>query len=256
MSLSGEEPSTPMSLSGEEPNAPMSLAGEEPNVASNAAKDPAAPRVSRRSAAVRVIAGLILAGVIVGMVWVILAPPIHGVVALTRSGNRAHAYLGNESDKLFLGQFLLVGMVVVVAIVAAVLVWQWRAHRGPVLVAALAIGAAGATGAAAGVGAALARWRYGAIDMAAAPVTPERRVHYVVEAPSVIFGHSPWQIAATVLFPAAMGALAYALIAVATARDDLGAWPSESAGVLPALSASVPAPAGDASPTPSASSPS
>jgi hypothetical protein len=50
-------------------------------------------------------------------------------------------------------------------------------------------------------------------------------VYYVVEAPPTFFGHSPLQIAVTVLFPAAIAALAYALIAVSTARDDLGGWP-------------------------------
>ena len=56
-------------------------------------------------------------------------------------------------------------------------------------------------------------------------MSPEHRVHYVVEAPAVFFGHSPLQIAATVLFPAAIAALVYALMAVSTARDDLDAWP-------------------------------
>jgi hypothetical protein len=111
------------------------------------------------------------------------------------------------------------------AVVAAVLLWQWRAHRGPAMVAALAIGAAAAAGAAAGVGAVLVHWRYGAIDIAGAPVSPEHRVHYVVEAPAVFFGQSPLQIAATILLPAATAALVYALIAVSTQRDDLGAWP-------------------------------
>ena len=135
------------------------------------------------------------------------------------------AYLGNEADHFFIAAFLIVGMLGVLAVVAAVLVWQWRAHRGPVMVAALAIGAAAAAGAAAGVGAVLVHWRYGTIDIAGAPVSPEHRVHYVIEAPAVFFGHSPLQIAATVLFPAAVAALVYALIAASTARDDLGAWP-------------------------------
>ena len=50
-------------------------------------------------------------------------------------------------------------------------------------------------------------------------------MHYVVEAPAVFFGHAPLQIAATILFPAAVAALVYALMAVSTSRDDLGAWP-------------------------------
>jgi hypothetical protein len=100
------------------------------------------------------------------------------------------------------------------------------------MVAALAIGAAAATAAAAGVGAALVRLRYGAIDIAGAPVSPEHRVHYVVEAPPVFFGHGPLQIAATILFPAAVAALVYALMAVSTQRDDLGAWPPVEQPVL------------------------
>ena len=56
---------------------------------------------------------------------------------------------------------------------------------------------------------------------------PENRVHYVVEAPAVFFGHSPLLIATFVLFPAAVAALVYGLCAVSTTRDDLGAWPPE-----------------------------
>jgi len=111
-------------------------------------------------------------------------------------------------------------------------VWQWRAHRGPAMVAAVAVGAAAAAGAAAGVGAALAHWQYGAIDIAQAPVSPEHRVHYVVEAPAVFFGHGPLQIAASILFPAAVAAFVYAVLAVSTQRDDLGAWPPEEGPVI------------------------
>jgi uncharacterized membrane protein len=192
----------------------------------------AAPRISRRKAVVTAVAGLVATGVLLGALWAWLAPPIHGVVALTKSGNRIKAYLGNEADHFFIAAFLIVGMLSVLAVVAAVLLWQWRAHRGPGMVAALAIGVAAGTGAAAGVGAALVRWRYGAIDIAGAPVSPEHRVHYVIEAPAVFFGHSPLQIAATILFPAAAGALVYALMAVSTQRDDLGAWPPVEAPVL------------------------
>jgi hypothetical protein len=159
------------------------------------------------------------------VLWAWLAPSIHGVVALTKRGERVKGYVGNESDHFFIAAFLIVGMLGALAVVAAVLLWQWRAHRGPVMVAALAIGAAAAAGVAAGVGAVLVRWRYGVIDIAGAPVSPERRVHYVMEAPAVFFGHSPLQIAATILLPAAAAALVYALMAVSTQRDDLGAWP-------------------------------
>ncbi len=188
-------------------------------------KDVEPPRLSKRRAVLVTVAGLTVAGAVVGALWAWLAPPIHGVVALTKSGERIKAYLGNEADHFFIAAFLLVGMLGAVAVVAAVLLWQWRAHRGPAMVAALSIGVAAGTGAAAAVGAVLARLRYGSIDMSAAPVSPEHRVHYVVEAPAVFFGHSPLQIAATILLPAAAAALVYALMAVSTARDDLGAWP-------------------------------
>ena len=93
------------------------------------------------------------------------------------------------------------------------LVWQWRAHRGPVMVAALAVGQRWPRGGRRGVGAALgAAGVTASIDVAAAPVTPEHRVHYVTEAPAVFFGHTPLQIAATILFPAAAAALVYALM--------------------------------------------
>jgi Protein of unknown function (DUF2567) len=183
------------------------------------------PRISRRLAVVIAVAGLTVAGALVGALWAWLAPSIHGVVALTKSGERVKAYLGNEADHFFISAFLIVGMLSALCVIAAVLLWQWRAHRGPAMVAALAGGAAAAAGAAAGVGAALVRWQYGVVDIAAAPVSPEHRVHYIVEAPAVFFGHSPLQIAATVLFPVAAAALVYSTIAMATSRDDLGAWP-------------------------------
>ena len=183
------------------------------------------PRFSHRGAALAVVIGLAVAGALIGALWAWIAPPIHSVVALTKSGDRVQAALGNEADNFFVAAFLLVGMVVVLAVVCAVLVWQWRAHRGPVMVAALTIGSAAAAGAAAGVGAVLVRSRYGTIDIAGAPISPENRVHYVIEAPPVFFAQTPLLIATSILFPAAMAALTYALIAVSTARDDLGGWP-------------------------------
>ena len=48
---------------------------------------------------------------------------------------------------------------------------------------------------------------------------------YVTEAPAVFFGHSPLQIAASIVFPAGVAALVYAICALSTTRDDLGAWP-------------------------------
>ena len=190
------------------------------------------PRISRRRAAATVIVGLTAAGALTGAFWAWIAPPIHGVIALTKSGDRVHAALGSETDNFFIAAFLVVGLVVVLAIVAAVSVWQWRPHRGPVMCAALSIGSALAFGAAAGVGALIVRSRYDVIDIAGAPISSDDRVVYVTEAPPVFFAHSGWVIAASVLFPAALAALVYALVAVSTPRDDLGGWPPEEEPVL------------------------
>ena len=192
----------------------------------------APPRIPHARAAVTVVVGLALGGAALGALWAWIAPPIHGVIALTKSGNRVHAALGAETDNFFNAAFLLVGLVVALAVVSAVLVWQWRPHRGPLLCTALAVGSAAAAGAAAGVGALIVRARYDIIDIAGAPISPEHRVIYVTEAPPVFFSHSGWLIAATVLFPAAMAALVYSLIAVSSSRDDLGGWPPEEP-VLP-----------------------
>jgi hypothetical protein len=185
------------------------------------------PRVSRARAVRIVIVGLAVAGAALGALWAWLAPDIHGVVALTKGGERVRAYLGNEADDFFLAAFLLMGMVSALAVVAAVLVWQWRAHRGPTMLTALAIGSAAAAAAAAGVGAVLVHLRYGTVDVGAAPISPEHRVHYILEAPPVFFSQSPLVAAITIVVPAGIAALVYSLIAVATARDDLGAWPPE-----------------------------
>jgi hypothetical protein len=192
----------------------------------------APPRISRRRAAATVLVGLAVAGALVGALWAWIAPPIHGVIALTKSGDRVHAALGSESDNFFIAAFLLVGLIVALAVVAAVLTWQWRPHRGPVMCAAVSIGSAVAFAAAAGVGALIVRSRYDIIDIAGAPISPDDRVVYVTEAPPVFFAHSGWLIAVSTLFPAAVAALVYALIAVSTSRDDLGGWPPEEEPVL------------------------
>ncbi len=98
----------------------------------------APPRISRRRAVATTVVGLTVSGALVGALWAWLAPSIHGVVALTKRGERVKAYLGNESDHFFVSAFLIVGMLGALAVVAAVLLWQWRAHRGPAMVAVAA----------------------------------------------------------------------------------------------------------------------
>jgi hypothetical protein len=144
---------------------------------------------------------------------------------LAKDGDRVRGYVGDESDHLFVAAFELIGFLFVLAVVSATLLWKWRPHRGPLLVAAMSIGLTAAAAVAAGVGALLAHVRYGTIDVAAAPVTPEHRVYYVREAPGVFFGHSGWLIATTLLVPAGIAALVYAICALSARRDDLGAWP-------------------------------
>ncbi len=183
------------------------------------------PRTSATRAALTIVAGLALAGALVGVLWAWLAPPVKGVVALTRAGDKIKAHIGMEADNWFTAAFLMVGLLSVLAVIAAVAVWQWQTHRGPVLAGALAAGSLLAAASAAGTGALVAHLRYGAVDIAGAPVSEQQRVHYITEAPSVFFGHSPLQIALSLLFPAAVAAMVYLLAAVACPRDDLGAWP-------------------------------
>jgi hypothetical protein len=185
-----------------------------------------APRISRRRAAITVTAGLLPVGALVGALWAWLAPPIKGAVALSHSGERLHEYLGSEADHFFVSAFLMLGLLNVVAAVAAVLAWQWRPHRGPGMVTGLCTGVVIAAGAAVGVGVLLAHLRYGTPDFAAAPVSHEHPLYYVTEAPSVFFGPSWLQSACTLLIPAATAALVYAVPVAATARDDLGGYPA------------------------------
>jgi hypothetical protein len=201
---------------------------------------PHEPDRSRRSAAVAVVVGLTVCGAVLGAVWAAIAPAIHTVTALTKAGDRVDAFLGKESDNLFVAAAMLLGLLAMLAIISAVLVWQWRAHRGPALVTALWVGQVTAGAAAAGVGAVLVHWRYGTPDHQGVPLSPQNRVHYFTEAPPVFLGHGPLQIAVTLLLPAALAALVYALMAVATPRDDLGGWPAEYHGGVPIADGTAP----------------
>lgn len=192
--------------------------------------DPPAPRLTRLGAAGVVAAGLAVTGPPLGALWAWIAPAAHGVVALTRGGERVQAYLGSEAENLFVAPILLLALLGVVAVVAATLVWQWQAHRGAGMIAGLSVGLMAAAGSAVLVGHRLVLARYGVIDVDSAPVTPEHRVHYVAEAPPVFLGHTPLQIAATLLLPAATAALVYGLCATWCTRDDLGGYPPEPAG--------------------------
>ncbi|HEY1842583.1 MAG TPA: DUF2567 domain-containing protein [Mycobacterium sp.] len=188
-----------------------------------------APRISRRRAAITMAAGLLPMGVLVGALWAWLASPVKGAVALTHSGERLHEYLGSEADHFFVAAFLMLGLLNVVAAVAAVLAWQWRPHRGPEMVAGLCAGMVIAAGAAIGVGVLLAHLRYGTVNFAAAPVSHDHPLYYFTETPSVFFGPSRLQGTCTLLLPAATAALVYAVPAAATARDDLGGYPAVEA---------------------------
>lgn len=207
---------------------------------------PPVPRFSRRRAALVVVGALTLIGALIGALWSVLAPPVHGVIALTKSGNRVQAYLGAEADHFFVAAFMLLGLLCVVAVVAAVAAWQWRAHRGPAMVLAVCVGSILAAAAAAGVGAVLVAARYPVVEIDAAPVSPDHRVHYITEAPAVFFGHTPGQIAVTLLIPAAVAALTYALFAVAAVRDDLGGYPPVEGVVLGVPTPAVTAEGGSA----------
>jgi hypothetical protein len=182
-------------------------------------------RTSRARAIVIAVLGLSATGVLIGGLWAWIAPPIHLVVAITRAGERVHDYLGTESEHFFDAPCLMLGLLTVVAVVAPVLAWQWREHRGPGMVVGLSIGMVTAALAASAVGALLVRLRYGPSNFDAVPLLGKPSVAYVIQAPPVFFGHGPLQVATTLLWPAAITALAYALLAAANARDDLGGLP-------------------------------
>ena len=192
------------------------------------------PAVPRRVAIGAVATGVTAAGAVIGAVWARIAPPIHGAIALTRDGERVQLYLGGEGENFFVAPALALGLMGVLAVVAAALAWQWQAHRGPGMVIGLSLGMLWSAGVAALMGAQLAHRRYGVVDLDAAPVTPEHRVSYFTEAPPVFFGHSPWQIAATLLLPAGLTAFGYALAVSWTRRDDLGGYPAVPAGLTAA----------------------
>ncbi|OBJ34723.1 DUF2567 domain-containing protein [Mycobacterium colombiense] len=186
--------------------------------------------VSRRArvrALLVVALGSAATGVVIGGVWAWIAPPIRAVVALTRSGERVHDYLGNESEHFFVAPALMLGLLTVLAVVASVGVWQWREHRGPAMVIALSGGMVAAAALASAVGAGLVRLSYGALNFDAVPLAKSPSVAYVTQAPPVFFSTGPLQIAVTLVWPAGIAALVYAVRAAADARDDLGALPPE-----------------------------
>jgi hypothetical protein len=194
-----------------------------------------APRTSRRRAVVTAVLGAGVAGVVIGGVWAFIAPPIRAVVAITKSGERVHDYLGMESEHFFDAPTLLLGLFTVLAVVAAVLVWQWREHRGPTMVIGLSIAMVTAAATASATGAALVRLTYGALNFDAVPLSGKPSVAYVIQAPPVFFSDQPLQAAMTLIWPAAVAALVYALLAAASARDDLGGLPAaDPAHPLPA----------------------
>ena len=185
------------------------------------------PRRSRAATALTLVAVLAVCGAVFGALWAAIAPPIHTLTALTKAGERVDGFLGREADNQFVAGAMMIGLLSMLAVVSAIAAWQCRAHRGPVLVAALWIGQLAAAGTATAVGALLAHLRYGTADRQGAVLSPENRVNYFTEAPPVFFGHNGFQIALTLLLPGALAALVYALAVVATPRDDLGAWPPE-----------------------------
>jgi Protein of unknown function (DUF2567) len=179
----------------------------------------------RARALLVVVLGLSGTGALIGGWWAWIAPPIHAVVALTHAGERVHDYLGSETDHFFVAPCLMLGLLTMVAAVASVLVWQWREQRGPGMVIALSIGLVTGAAAAAGVGALLVWLRYGALNFSAIPLSSDHKVAYVIQAPPVLFAHGPLQVAATLIWPAGIAALVYAVLAAANARDDLGGLP-------------------------------
>jgi Protein of unknown function (DUF2567) len=193
------------------------------------------PRTSRARAIVIAALGFSATGVLIGGLWAWIAPPIHVVVAVTRAGERVHDYLGTESEHFFNAPCLMLGLLTAVAVVAPVLAWQWRERRGPRMVVGLSVSMVIVAVAAAAVGALLVRLRYGGSNFDAVPLFGKPAVAYVVQAPPVFFGLGPLQVVLTLLWPAAIAALVYALLAAGNSRDDLGGLPvaDQSTPALP-----------------------
>jgi Protein of unknown function (DUF2567) len=203
---------------------------ENPKTPEGPKPEPALPpRAARRPRArAIVIAGLgpAVVGLLLGGLWAWIAPPIHAVVAMTRAGERVHDYLGNESENFFVAPCLMLGLLTGLAVVASVLVWQRRRRRGPGMIVALSTGMVIAAAVASAVGAAAVRLSYGALNFDAIPLPGKPSVVYVIQGPPVFFSDGPLQVALTLLWPAAIAALVYAVRAAADARDDLGALPA------------------------------
>lgn len=183
------------------------------------------PRAARTRAIVAAALGVTATGVAIGALWAWIAPPIHAVVAITREGERVHDYLGTESEHFFNAPCLMLGLLTVLAVVGTALVWQWRKHRGPAMVLALSLGMVAAAAVAAATGVLLVRLRYGAVNFDAVPLSGSPSVAYVIQAPPVFFAQQALQVAVTLMWPAGLAALVYALMAAADARDDLGGQP-------------------------------
>jgi pseudouridine-5'-phosphate glycosidase len=93
------------------------------------------------------------------------------------------------------------------------------------MVLGLSLGMAAGAAAAAATGALLVRVTYGALNFDAVPLSGSPSVAYVTQAPPVFFSREPLQVALTLMWPAGIAALVYALLAAADARDDLGGLP-------------------------------
>jgi len=193
--------------------------------------------MTRRAVAVAAL-GVPAIGALIGALWAAIAPPIHAVVAITHSGERVHDYLGNDSQHFFDAPCLMLGLLTVLAVVAAVVAWQRRSRRGPAMVIRLAVAMAAAAGAAAAVGALVVRRIYGTLDFDAVPLVGRPSVAYVMQGPPVFFSVQPLPAALTVIWPVGIAALIYSALAVWHAHDDLSARGPVVAGVAEAAVAS------------------
>lgn len=102
------------------------------------------------AAAARLVVGLLLAGIPVGLLWLALAPRREFQVA-----EQGAFAVEADSEAAVAGDGWFLLLTVAVAVVAAVLAWRWRGRRGPLMPAALAVGTSLCGALAATLGAAL-----------------------------------------------------------------------------------------------------
>jgi len=173
-------------------------------------------RVDLRPAVVLAVVAAV-AGVVVGLVWAQVAPVQQVVLAAGGS-----VPLGDATDHVFDATAVFVLLVLSYGVVVGSVGWQLRAHRGPVVLIAVVLGALAGSWLAARVG----TWT--APGSTPVPVLLDRADVSATRTPGPPVPAQVTTLPATLgtwwaLLPGALGAaVAYVLAAIALGEEDLG----------------------------------